>query len=287
MIGKEQYQEINRLLNDRLAEKGVLTAVHRGSWGGNIIENTIPAYEAAMDMGADMVECDLTLSTDGVLYAFHDGGEFRLFLKRENMTTMDSRTIDALEFLNCLGLPSGRHVQRLEEILAHFTNGELINIDRAWPALPELDAVLQKYPHALRQVVIKTPVEEKYLDFFQSCPVKYMYMPIARTMEDVRKVLSYSAVNVVGVEAIAVTPEAELFQEENIRWIREQGLYVWTNAIQLSSRAQHELCGGLHDCKALEESADAAWGALLDKGYNVLQTDWPFQLSRYLRSRAH
>lgn len=286
MIGKEQYREINLLLSGRLEEKGVLTAVHRGAWGGNIIENTTQAYEAALDMGADMVECDLTLSTDGVLYAFHDGGEFRLFRKEENMTTMDSQTIDALEFLNCLGMPSGRRVQRLEEILSHFTRGELINIDRAWPALPELDAELRKYPHALRQVVIKTPVEEQYLDFFQNCPVKYMYMPIARSMEDVRQVLSRPGINVVGVEAIAVTPEAELFQEENIRWIREQGLYVWANAIQLSGLAQHELCGGLHDCRALEEGADAAWGALLDKGYNVLQTDWPFQLSRYLRARG-
>lgn len=286
MIGQEKYQEINHLLDLRLAEKGALVAVHRGSWGGNIIENTIPAYEAALDMGADMVECDLTLSTDGVLYAFHDGGEFRLFLKKENMTTMNSKAIDALEFRNSLGLPSGQHVQRLEEILPHFTHGELINIDRAWPALPELGAVLRRHPHALNQLVIKTPVKEEYLQFFQDCPVKYMYMPIAHSMEDVRKVLSYPDINMVGVEAIAVTPEAELFQEENIRWIREQGLYVWTNAIQLSGLAQHELCGGYNDCKALTEGPDTAWGALLDKGYNVLQTDWPFQLSRYLRARC-
>ena len=43
MIGKECYAEINSTLDALLAEKKVLVAVHRGAWGGNIVENTIPS----------------------------------------------------------------------------------------------------------------------------------------------------------------------------------------------------------------------------------------------------
>ena len=61
-----------RLLNAHLEQNKVLIAVHRGAWGGNVIENTIPSFELALQMGADMFECDLSKSTDGVLFAFHD-----------------------------------------------------------------------------------------------------------------------------------------------------------------------------------------------------------------------
>lgn len=285
MIGKERYQEINSLLNKRFADKKALIAVHRGAWGGNIIENTIPAFEIALKMGADMFECDLSKSTDGELFAFHDGYEERLLKNTKNIKTMSSEEIEGLELQNSIGDFSGAHVNRFEEILAHFNNGELFNIDRAWSILPETDAVMRKYPHALHQAIIKTPVKKEYLDFFQNCPVKYMYMPIAKTMEEVRLVLSYTDINVVGVEAIAKSPESEMFDETNINWMRDQGLYVWVNSITLSKFEKHILAGGFDDDKALLEGGDAAWGVLFDHGYNVIQTDWPYQLSVYRNER--
>ena len=59
MIGKKEYAQINALLNRKLEEKKHMIAVHRGSYTGNITQNTIPAYIAAIRMGADMVEGDI------------------------------------------------------------------------------------------------------------------------------------------------------------------------------------------------------------------------------------
>ncbi|MFR8334587.1 MAG: hypothetical protein ACLU9S_21390 [Oscillospiraceae bacterium] len=42
--------------------------------------------------------------------------------------------------------------------------------------------------------------------------------------------LSYPTLNVVGVELIARSKDCDLFQDENIRFIRDQNLYVWANA---------------------------------------------------------
>lgn len=285
MIGKTQYQETNSLLNQRLEEKKALIVVHRGACGGNIIENTVPSFEQALVMGADMFECDLSKSADGILFAFHDGNEKRLLGKTENIKTLSSKEIDALEYRNSIGEASGAKVQRFEKILEHFTHEELFNIDRAWSVLPEMDAVMRKYPHALRQAVIKTPVQKEYLDFFQNCPVKYMYMPIAKTMEEVRLVLSYTDINVVGVEAIVKSPDSEMIDKANIQWMRDQQLYVWVNSITLSKLDEHILAGGFDDDKALKEGADGAWGVLFDHGYNVIQTDWPYQLSVYRNER--
>ena len=98
MVGKKEYAQTNELLNARLDAKKVLIAVHRGAWGGNVIEGTVPSFELALQMGADMFECDLSKSTDGVIYAFHDTQEPRLLKTQKNIRTMSSQEIDALEF---------------------------------------------------------------------------------------------------------------------------------------------------------------------------------------------
>lgn len=264
-----------------LDEKKVLVAVHRGTSGGNVIENTVAAYDACMEMGADLFECDLSETTDGVLYMFHDGYERRILDRSKNILEMSSEEVDSLECRNRIGEPSGKYLERFEKLLEHFTNGELFNIDRSWNYLETLHGVMKKYPEAVHQAIIKTPVNEKYLDFFQNCETKYMYMPIARSMEEVKKVLSYDKINVVGVEAIISSEEADLFQDEAIRWIREQGLFFWANVITLGSNPGHGLYAGYEDDLALLENPDLSWGKLIDKGINVLQTDWPLQLSRY------
>ncbi len=287
MVGRECYSEINRDISEALEEKKVLVAVHRGTWGGNIVENTIAAYEACLAMGAEMFEVDLSNSTDGVLYACHDGGETRLFGREENIKTMSSREIDSLTVRNCIGEPSMHRLERFEEILEHFSHRGFYNVDRAWWFLPQLHEVMSRYPEAVTRAVIKTPVKEEYLEFFRACPVKYMYMPIAYNMEEVRQVLACPDINTVGVEAIAKTPEDELFQEENVRWMRDQGLFVWVNAITLGGLKQHILYGGLDDDLALLEGPEKSWGRIMDKGVNVIQTDWPVQLSQYRREKLN
>ncbi len=281
MIGKECYREINENLNAQLKDKKMLIAVHRGSWGGNIIENTVAAYDLCRQMGADLFECDLSMTTDGVLYAFHDGGEPRVLGVDRNILTMSSQDVDSMVCLNCLGEPSMRRLERFETVLEHFHNGELINVDRSWEYLPQTIAMMNQYPHAIRQAIVKTPVKQKYLDFFRNCPEKYMYMPIAKTMEEIKLVLSYPEINTVGVELIANTPSDELFQKENIQWLHEQGLFLWVNSITLGGRAEHVLFGGLDDDTAVVNDPDLSWGILLDEGIDVIQTDWPMQLHAY------
>ena len=83
------------------------------------------------------------------------------------------------------------------------------------------------------------------------------------------------------VEPCDLKAEDELFQQENVEWIQQQGLYVWVNVITLSSLDKHRLYGGLDDDTALLDNPDKSWGVLLQRGIDILQTDWPMQLSRY------
>ena len=281
MFGRQEYREINGNLNRQLEEKQVLIAVHRGTWGGNVIQNTIQAYRIALDMGGDIFECDAALSADGVFYAFHDGTEPINLGREENLTTLPSQEIDRLVCINSAYGPSGVHVEKLEDVLQAFTHGELFNIDRAWEHLPQLDALLARYPHVLGQALVKTPVREEYLEFFRRCPRKYMYMAIVRTEEEVRQALGYPGVNLVGMEFQASTPQDSLYQDEAIRSAQEAGVFVWANAIKLWPTEVGILFAGLDDDAALAGDPDGSWGEMMRKGVRVIQTDWPWQLSRY------
>ena len=48
-----------------------LVIAHRGA-SGHAPEHTLPAYDLAVEMGADFLEPDLQMTRDGVLVAFHD-----------------------------------------------------------------------------------------------------------------------------------------------------------------------------------------------------------------------
>ena len=61
----------------------------------------------------------------------HRTQEPRLLKTKQNVKTMTSAEIDALEFYNSIDEPSGKHVQRFEEVVKYFTHGELFNIDRS------------------------------------------------------------------------------------------------------------------------------------------------------------
>ena len=50
----------------------VMIASHRGKFSSSVMENTSLAFLAAVGQGADMVEMDLAMTSDGVLVGHHD-----------------------------------------------------------------------------------------------------------------------------------------------------------------------------------------------------------------------
>lgn len=58
-------------------------------------------------------------------------------------------------------------------------------------------------------------------------------------------------------------------------------MFVWANAIKLWPTDVGSLFAGLDDDAALAGDPDGSWGEMMRKGVRVIQTDWPWQLSRY------
>lgn len=115
-----------------------IAIAHRGDPVGQR-ENTMPAFEAAVHLGADMVELDLRRTRDGVIVVLHDPTLLRLW-------GID-RTVGDLDLAQIREIGEGDvRVPTLREVLAQFTIPLMVDftgdevVEGALDAVREADA---------------------------------------------------------------------------------------------------------------------------------------------------
>ena len=260
-------------------EKGILTAAHRGTCGGNVIQNTCLAYETAILHGADMIEVDVILSTDGYFYAYHDGQERLVLNIDKDPRKMTSSEIGQYPCYNQVGLVTDQYLEQLDLILERFKGRCFINIDRTWFFWEEIITYLNK-SDLLDQIILKSPVEPKLLEMLQELGPTIMYMPIVKTIEDWEVVKAYD-INLVAAELIFETLDSPLIKPEFIEALKEDNILTWVNAITLDDTIV--LSALLDDNNAIANGYDETWGKLVELGFDIIQTDWPGLLTGFLK----
>ena len=70
---------------------------HRGD-SGTVAEHTMAAYQAAIDAGADGLECDVRLTRDGHLVCVHDRRVDRTSNGTGNVSEYDLAELERLDF---------------------------------------------------------------------------------------------------------------------------------------------------------------------------------------------
>jgi len=267
-----------KTIKEKLNHHSFLIAVHRGSSMGNIVENTIPALYAAAQSNADILEIDVIRSTDGKFYIFHDGNEKRLLGQDRNIKTMDSNEIDCLHYRNSIGSVVSFKVEKLEDVLNTFKGDILINIDRSWEYWDTLLPFLDQF-HMEEQILLKSPVQKSYLEMLDSHPVKYAYMPIIKKVSEMDQVEAYENINLIGMEIIAGSQDSPFFQADTIQRIKDKDLLIWINAIKLDD--DHILFADFDDDASIIKGPEYGWQKIIEKGADVIQTDWPSLLNNY------
>ena len=69
--------------------------------------------------------------------------------------------------------------------------------------------------------------------------------------------------------------------KEFIDKMHRDDILVWANSIVFSHKVQ--LAGGHSDDTSLTESEEEGWGWIADRGFDMIQTDWPGMLIDYLK----
>jgi glycerophosphoryl diester phosphodiesterase len=113
-----------------------LAIAHRG-YSARFPENTLTAYRAAIEAGADLIESDARLSKDGDVWACHDATLARL---NGDATAIASLTS---EELTAIILPGGERLTTLRQVLARIAPERPVLIDVKTGTFDLIDAILR------------------------------------------------------------------------------------------------------------------------------------------------
>ncbi|MCK9536612.1 MAG: glycerophosphodiester phosphodiesterase [Bacilli bacterium] len=92
-----------------------MVVAHRGASGLVKHENTIEAFQKAIEIGADCIECDVRKTADGVIIIYHD-------------ELINGVVVNSLKYQEILDI-NGFHVPTLEETLKFVKGKILIDIE--------------------------------------------------------------------------------------------------------------------------------------------------------------
>ncbi len=272
-------------LADARREKGILIAAHRGVSGGNIPCNTLPAFEAALRQGADILETDLTHSADGTLLVFHPKKERAHLNKDIHLEELSMEEVRQLRFVNIDMDATDYGILTLDEFLENFKNRCLLNLDHGWDdpeQMVNMFRAVRKH-NMVDQVLIKTPVKPKYLQAVEELASDMMYMPIIKEEDNATELLEAMNINYVAAELVFAREDSPLAAEEYIRSHHDKGRMLWANPIIYYYKSQ--LTGGHSDDVAVAQDPEYGWGWLMDRGFDILQTDWVMPLRGFIDKR--
>jgi glycerophosphoryl diester phosphodiesterase len=262
------------------AKENIIVVAHRGAAGGNIPCNTIAAYDIALMQGADMIEADVSCSSDGKLFLFHPGMELAHLNKLCSLKMLPFSVIKNMHYVNFDNTKTQFSINSFDDFLEHFKGRCFINIDKFWDNPEKIYNDIKR--HGMTdQVLVKSKMSDKVMRVLKELCPEIPYIPIVKESHPQHKELMKSGINYVGAEVLFKNDSSELASAEFIDMMHKDGKLVWVNSIIYDHKEQ--LAGGHSDDSALTESLDYGWGWLADRGYDFIQTDWPMMLIDYLK----
>ena len=271
--------------NDSIANNAAdrpLICAHRGVSGGNIPCNTMAAFSAALAQGADMIELDVTGSRDGDFFVFHPGKESAHLRSHRLISAMKSGRVNKLRYVNQDDDETQFGVDRLCDILDFLKGKCYINVDKFWTDIPGISREIRR-AGVEKQVIVKTELKDRYLRPLKECAADFMFMPIVKDADRVTDLLVSQGINCVGAEVLFENEAAAVAQPEYIEAMHKKGRLLFANAIVYNYKAV--LAAGHNDDISVSSTPERGWGWLLDRGFDIIQTDWCGMLKAYMNNR--
>lgn len=265
------------------SSKNVVVVVHRGDWR-NYPENTIPAIESIIRMGADVMELDLKLTKDSVLVLSHDATINRCTNGKGRVSDYTYEELLGFRMKRAHGVVTDSlRICTLREALECCKDRIVVNVDQGYEfydmvlditeELGVTDQILIKGKKPVSDVAAKMAAHSRNM----------MYMPIIDIQKEQGQELFREYME-TGTVPLAyevcwskMTPEVKDAMDK----ITGSGSKLWVNTIWGS------LCGYLDDDAALDCGDPAQiYDQVIATGATIIQTDRPEQLLKYLRSKG-
>lgn len=225
---------------------------HRGEHL-NHPENTLAAYRAAIEAGADYFEVDVRTTLDGKLILMHDATVDRTTSGKGRISDL---TFDQLRALRA----GGEIVPSFDEALqvARLGNAQ-VYVDAKAVSAAALVEALDRQRMLDRVVVYGSP---QLLGEIRQLRPQVRIMPESVSVEVLRKLIAELQPKVIAFSA-------RDWQDEIIRIARQSGAGIFVDRLGVADQP-------------------ASWQDAVDRGATGIQTDKPAELVRYLREmRLH
>jgi glycerophosphoryl diester phosphodiesterase len=233
----------------------VLNIAHRGA-SGTFPENTLSAFRAAIDAGADMCELDVQLSRDGSVVVIHDDSVERTTDGNgeiAELTLEELKRLDAgAKFKGTLkagALKGSERIPTLDEVFA-VTSGKCgLNIELKATGVEHQVAQIMQARNAFSDSIVSS-FDWEYLKKIQQL---HFNIRIALLAEEKPVDLM---MNAVAMRAHAINPRWDMVTADLCKAAHERGLklYTWT------------------------VDADARMRALIECGVDGIMTNYPERL---------
>ncbi|SFW20055.1 glycerophosphoryl diester phosphodiesterase [Sinomicrobium oceani] len=275
------YTQIHEIRDNLLhPDNGqVIVVAHRGDWR-NAPENSLPAIQSCIDMGVDMVEIDVRETRDGHLVLMHDGTIDRTTTGKGKVSEWSLDRLKTLRLRDGLGVPTPNRIPTLEEALNLCKGKIMVNLDKSYDIFDKCFEVAQR-TGTLDQVIIKgARTNEEVREQFGKYLDKVMFMPMVRLSDPkAEEIINGYMKNDIPVAFEFTVPSDTIALIKRFGEIRSQGAGIWINSLW----PQHN--GGHDDEKAYADPHVYEW--FTDNHINIIQTDRPAILLKYLRSRGY
>lgn len=253
-----KFEQLNKDFLTASSPK-VLIAAHRGAHL-DAPENSLKGFQQTIDMGIDIIELDVRCTKDGQLVVIHD--------KTVNRTTngqgaVDSFTFDEIRKLKLMfnGKPTDQRIPALREALLLAKGKILVDLDIKSASC--IEKIMQEVKETGTENTCFFFVgEAQHVTMLKQRDAKFRTLLRTHSEKEAREALA-----VVKPEAIHIDPSHHT--EETVAFIKQHGARVWINALD---DVDKKAAGG----------NPAAFEEVLEKGANIIQTDQPALLKKYL-----
>ena len=256
-----------------------MTVAHRGDWR-NAPENSLQAIRNCIEMGVDMVEIDLQLTKDSVIVLMHDSKLDRCSTGKGKLNQYTYRELQQFRLRDGLGRPTRHPIPTLEEAMLAAKGKILVNLDKAENFLPLVYPVLKKTGttgQVIAGAYLSLPEMQAaagpVLDSVAFMPKIRPQTPAISAYLD-----PYERARDFHVLQVKFEEDTSSLVHQLQQWRQQYGSWIWINTIT------PDRCGRRDDELALT-APDDAYGWLIDRGINIIQTDRPKELIQYLQSK--
>ena len=263
-------------MHDGGKSKHVMIFAHRGNWR-NSAENSIQAFQDCINEGLDGIEVDLQMTKDSVLVIMHDETLDRTTTGSGKVSDYTIDELRKLRLLNPIGVKTRQTIPTFEQVLLLAKDKILIQVDK-WKAYGQQVADLAKKYNCERQIILRTTdnskaTKQKYGNLLDNLIV----MPVLvckggnvdeENLQDFIKnysspVMSFSFIR----EDYPVL--------RKIKNLQEMGYRIWFNSLWDTFNAGH-------DDELAVTDPDNSYGWLINHGANIIFSDNPILLKKYL-----